>query len=373
MQLVPTVTIPFPRGVRHMVPTAIARQRLTRQRLTQNPLARPEEVVAWLGAVQAQDYPGAQWALCLRMRNATGEAIERAVADGRILRTHVLRPTWHFVAPADLRWMQALTAPRVRAASARMERQHELNEALLARSTTVIADALRGGRHLTRAELGAALAAAGIPAQGVRLGLIVMRAELDAVVCSGPRRGKQFTYALVEERVPEARSLDRDEALAELTRRYFRGHGPATAQDYAWWSGLTVAEAKAGIEWLGSELAREEVEGRTSWCSASLPRTSAPSERAFLLPTYDEFLVGYAGFDLARRGGRPKGESGGFDSTLLIDGRVVGSWKRSVSSGMVSVEVMPFVSLTAAQREAVEAAAQQYGAFAGLPARATIR
>ena len=356
-----------------MVATTIAYRRLAQQRLARDQVSTPEEIVAWLGAVQAQDYQGAKWALYLRMHDATDEAIERAVADGTILRTHVMRPTWHFVTPADIRWMQALTAPRVNAWSARMYRLHELDDALFARSNEVLAKALQGRRHLSRTEIGAALAEAGIAATGLRLGLIVMRAELDAVVCSGPRRGKQFTYALVDERAPHARSLGRDEALAELTRRYFTGHGPATARDFAWWSGLTVADARAGIEMVSAELAQEVIDGRTYWLTAMTPPAAELAQTAFLLPTYDELLVGYAGFDETRRGGRPSGAVGAYDGTVAIGGRVAGSWRRTFQKGTVAIEVTPFAPLTAAEREAVEAEAQRYGAFAGMPAVCSIR
>jgi len=200
--------------------SALALRRLQHQRLAQNPLATPAEIVTWLGAVQAQEYAGAKWALGLRLPNATDEVLERAFAEGTILRTHVLRPTWHFVTPADIRWLLDLSAPRVTAANAHMYRQLELDPALFARSHAVMAGALQGGRYLTRAEIGSALARSGIAADGLRLVYLLMRAELDAVVCSGPRRGNQVTYALLEERATPARRLPREEALAELTQRY---------------------------------------------------------------------------------------------------------------------------------------------------------
>jgi hypothetical protein len=355
-----------------MVPMTVALQRLAQQRLTQNPPATPVEVVAWLGAVQAQDYRGAKWALYQRMRDATNSAIEQAVTNGSILRTHIMRPTWHFVTPSDIRWMQTLTAPRIIAGSARVYRLHELDDSLFARSNDIIAGTLRGGRYLTRAELGSVLAEAGIVAAGLRLTLIVHRAELDAVVCSGPLRGKQFTYALLAERAPNSRSLPQDEALAELVRRYYSGHGPATVHDFAWWSGLTVADARAGIEMAGAQLTPEVISGRTYWMSASMPPVAEPHQTALLLPTYDEFLVGYAGFDVSRRAGRLTSESGTFDSTLVIGGRVVGSWKRTFQKGAVTVDVTPFVPLTADERKAVEAAARRYGEFVGRPALCTI-
>jgi Winged helix DNA-binding domain len=356
-----------------MVPTHVALERLAEQRLTQNPLATPEEVVAWLGAVQAQDYQGAKWALYQRMRDATNSAIERAVTNGSILRTHIMRPTWHFVTPADIRWMQALTAPRIIAGSTRMYRLHELDDSLFERSNEIIAGTLRGGRYLTRAELGSALAEADIVAAGLRLSLIVHRAELDAVVCSGPLRGKQFTYALLDERAPNSRSLPRDEALAELVRRYYTSHGPATVHDFVWWSGLTVADGRAGIEMAGAHLTHEVIDGRTYWMSTSMPPAAEPHQMALLLPTYDEFLVGYSGFDVSRRAGRPyTGESGTFDSTLVIGGRVVGSWKRAIQKRVVAVDVTPFTPLTAGEREAIEAAARRYGGFVGMPVLCTI-
>jgi hypothetical protein len=357
---------------RGMVTSGIALQRLAQQRLTQrNRLATPAEVVSWLGAVQAQDYQGAKWALALRMGEASDSAIERAFAEGAILRTHVMRPTWHFVAPPDIRWLLELTASRINGGNARMYRQYELDDGLLARSKEVIASALQGGRCLTRAELAAALAQAGIAATGLRLGLIVHRAETGAVICSGPRRGKQFTYALLDERAPQARRLSRDEALAELTRRYYRSHGPATAHDFAWWSGLTVADARAGIAMAGSALAQEVIEGRDYWLAAA-PLAPEPCEEALLLPTFDEFLVGYAAFDVTRRGGRPMGEVSPFDGSLVVGGRVVGSWKRTLQKEAVAVDVTPFAPLTDSEREAVYAAAQRYGEYVGLRAVRTI-
>jgi hypothetical protein len=347
--------------------TTIAVQRLHQQRLTQNPFATPTEVVAWLGAVQAQDYLGAKWALGLRMQHATDDLIERAFDEGSILRTHVMRPTWHFVTPADIRWILELTAPRVNAANAYMYRQLELDDALFLRSNAVIAGALQGGRQLTRTELGAALAEAGIVAEGMRLGYIVHRAELDAVVCSGPRRGKQFTYALLEERARQARRLRREEALAELTLRYYTGHGPATIHDFAWWSGLTVADAKAGLEMAASQLTHQVIDGRTYWFSASMQPAAEASLAAFLLPTYDEFLIGFASFDDSRTGGQSINGQLVFDSTIVIGGQVVGSWRRTFKKGALVIELAPFAALTAAEYEAVTTAAERYGAFLGMP------
>src|SRR5262245_302167 len=216
------------------VPLDIARTRLRNQRLIGKPFATPEEVVGWLGAVQAQDYAGAKWAVAQRTAGCSDADVEQACRDGRILRTHVLRPTWHLVLPEDIRWMLALSAPRIRAAMAFYDRRLGLTDAVCARSAAALAAALRGGNHLTRGELARVLAAAGIPAAGQRLGHLMVRAEIDGVICSGATRGKQSTYALLDERAPAAKPRGRDDALAELAGRYFASHGPALPQDFAW-------------------------------------------------------------------------------------------------------------------------------------------
>ncbi len=214
--------------------SSLLHQRFRNQHVDDNPLENPEDVVRLLGAVQSQDYPGAKWSLGQRVRNSTDTAIDKAFAEGRILRTHVLRPTWHFVLPDDMRWMLELTAPRVHALNAYMYRQHELDKPLFARAHIAFARALRGGVQLTRAEMADVLAKAGIKAEKNRLAYIMMHAELEGLICSGGLKGKHHTYSLLEERAPNARKLNRDEALAELVLRFLTGHAPATAKHFVW-------------------------------------------------------------------------------------------------------------------------------------------
>jgi hypothetical protein len=269
----------------------IAHQRLVNQHIATDPFEKPDDVVNWLVAVQSQDYFGAKWALGLRLRQDAHDAdVDRAFNEGSILRTHMLRPTWHFVTPADIRWLLALTAPRVHAANATMYRRLELDNATLKRSRRALTKALQGGQHLTRDELRRALEKSGVAADnGQRLAYIVMHAELDGLICSGPRRGKQFTYALLEERVPPTRSLGREEALTELTRRYFASRGPATAQDFAKWSGLTVADAKHGLEAIKGQLQHEKLNGEDYWFTSSVSTAGLASPTAHLLSFYDEY------------------------------------------------------------------------------------
>ena len=345
----------------------IAHQRLYNQHIAGSPFEKPEEVVAWLGAVQAQDYLGAKWALGLRMQQGTGEVIEQALAEGTILRTHLMRPTWHFVTPADIRWILALTAPRVNGVNGSMYRKLELDEALFRRSNALIAKALQGGQQLTRAELGSALAEAGIVAEGLRLGYIIHRAELDAVVCSGGRRGKQLTYALLDERAPQAKTLARDEALAELTKRYFASHGPAMVQDFAWWSGLTKADAKAGLEMSRSHLVEEVVDGRSYWRSSALPTAENSSPTAYLLPPYDEYTIAYKDHRaiLDPRHAQPARDAV-YGGAIVIDGQVAGYWRRTFKKATVVIELNPFMALNEAQYRAIRAAAEGYGAFVNM-------
>lgn len=350
-------------------PGHLGLRRLSQQRLTRDQFSTPAEVVSWLGAVQSQEYQPATWSLGMRLRGlgATSAKIDRAYDEGAILRTHVMRPTWHFVAPGDIRWLLELTAPRVKRAVANYSRQAGLDEATFARGNEVIAQALRGGKHLLRTELGKALAAAGLDVgERMRLQFIVMNAELDGIICSGPRHGKQFTYALLAERAPQAKTLPREEALAELTRRYFTSHGPATIRDFSWWSGLTLGDARAGLALAGDALAHEEIEGQMYYCAAdALPAAEATHE-AFLLPTYDELLVGYTGFAAATMGGRPRDTPNQFSATVVMGGRVVAHWRRDITPKAAVIEIAPFAPLSGEQREAIFAAAGRYGRFFGV-------
>jgi Winged helix DNA-binding domain len=347
----------------------VAYARLQNQRLSSAHFAKPADVVSWLGAVQAQEYPGARWALALRMRRATDSGIERAFAAGEILRTHVMRPTWHFVAPADIRWMLALTAPRVRVATATYDRRLGIDAAVIKRSNKAIARALKGGRQLTRQELRAALQKAGVAADGTqRLAHLVMHAELDAVVCSGALRGKQFTYALLDERAPAARALPRDEALAELTRRYFTSHGPAQLQDFVWWSGLTTADARAGLDMAGRHLTADVIDGKRYWFPSSMRAVVPPARTAYLLPPYDEYLIAYRDRSAALDADlwKPIADRDPFSSTIVVDGQVVGGWRAIAKNGKVLATLDLPLRPKKTDERLISDAVRRFGAFLNL-------
>jgi hypothetical protein len=352
----------------------LSAHRLSAQQISRRALSTPAEVVAWLGAVQAQDPAAARWAVGLRLPKsvATEAALESALAEGSVLRTHVMRWTWQLVCPADVRWLVALVAPRL---FARYQRRHQelgLDAATFRKSRTALEKALRDGRHRTRDELSSVLVRAGVPAVGPCLSHLLAHAELEGVICSGAQRGNKATYALLDARAPRARPpLPRDEALAGLALRYFRSRGPATVADFSWWAGLASAEARAGLSAASSQLVSEVVGGQTYWRGEGVPvRASPPS--ACVLPPFDEYLVAYRDRSavLAPEHAQRINAGGGLlRPCIVVDGRVVGTWRRSLGPGEVSVELDLFEAVAAPERRAVAAAAERYGEFLGLEVR----
>lgn len=358
--------------------THILTQRLRHQFLIDTTQRRtPAQVVSWLCAVQAQDYPAAKWAIGLRIPGCQDADIEQAFNDGEILRTHVLRPTWHFVAPEDIRWLLALSAPRVHALNAYYYRQLGLDDKLFKKSCAMLRRVLEGGQFMTRAELGACLKRAHIPADGLKLGYIMMHAELEGVICSGPRRGKQFTYALLDERAPAAtKPLDRDEALARLAARYFASHGPATVRDFSWWSGFSVTESQRAVEAARPTLDTTKIGGLVFF-GANEPAAKAPSRLpVMLLPNYDEYLIAYKDralvVDADRVANIAARTNGAFANHLIVDGRLAGGWSRQIGGNSVTIDVAPYKKLTPQQTRALGTAAEQYGEFLGLPATVSV-
>lgn len=328
----------------------------------------PGEVVAWFGAVQSQDYHPAKWGVGQRLGGTVTDAgLDRAFAAGELLRTHVLRPTWHFVTPADIRWLLALTGPRVHVLNGYPYRRFELDDTLLRRAADLIADALSGQKYLTRAQVGAVLERAGIVAERFRLAYILMYAELEAVVCSGPLAGKQHTYALLDERAPAAESLDRDEALARLVRRFFTSHGPATAKDFSWWSSLTLADIRAGLAGAADALESTDVDGVTYWSAAGAADDAVVDDDAVqLLQPYDEYLVGYSEskrlLDLSGVVAGTRLDSAA-NGVLLLGTQVAGRWKRALRSGEVVLDISLYEAFRVAATPGLQAAADVHGAF----------
>ena len=274
-------------------------------------------------------------------------ASRQAFNDGRILRTHVLRPTWHFVAPADIRWVLELTAPRLHRLNGLCYRRNGLDGRTLARAHAALERALAGGQALTRTELAAALGRAGVRRPARRLAYVMMHAELERLVCSGPRRGRQFTYMLFDERVPAAPRIDRDAALAALAGRYFTSHGPATLRDFSWWSGLTTRDAAAGLDAVGGGLGPSRSTGGSYWSGRRdrAPRRRHPGLSVSELRRVPDRVSGSrARAPIGRRPAGPR--SRGFAHHLVVDGRIRGSWQRTAGNGGVRIDVHSYTPLT---------------------------
>lgn len=330
----------------------------------------PQEVVKWLCAVQSQDYGPAKWSIADRAPGVDDAAMDRAFNDGTILRTHVLRPTWHFVLPADIRWMLQATGKRINALNAYMYRREELDDLVLAKSDKLLVDILQEGNFLTRKQLAEAFKSAGIAATHFRLAYILMHAELNGTICSGPLNGKQHTYALIDERAPQMKSLTPDEALAELTLRYFTGHGPATAKDFKSWSSLTVAEIKKALDMVGSRLEHEVIDGMAYWFAeaADFPKVATPT--IHLLQAYDEYIMGYSEsrpvLDVARVTELPRQGSVAFNHVIVLDSQLAGHWKRTLKKTSLVIEAALYRPFDDAQTQALQAAADRHGEFLGL-------
>ncbi len=357
----------------HVIPRRLRNSGLTSQRFRS-----PDEVVAWHGAMQAQEYGLAKWSIGQRARDVVDEDVDRALDAATVIRTHVLRPTWHFVAAHDIRWMLALTAPRVRRNRASRFRELGLDQPTLSRCQGVMESALAGDRRLTRQELGRVLAAAGIDTSDQRLPYILLHGELEAVVCSGGLSGKQHTYALFDERVPTGPRFDYDEALVELVRRYLQSRGPATAQDLRWWSSLPMADIRNALHQLGSDVRSEVIEGTTFWLLSADTPSPRGGSRVHFLQLYDETLVGYTESRFfgdpraaaAREAWRDRSLPTG---VLLIQGGVAGHWRRTLKKDLVTLEIFLYDEPSPAIVRRIEAAAAEMGRFLGRPAGVELR
>ena len=354
-----------------MKPTDVMRWRMLNTRLTGAPFGSAEEAVRWHGAVQGQDYGPAKWSIGQRTANLVDRDIDGALDTGAILRTHVLRPTWHLVARDDIRWILALSGPRVHRQIEPRLRQLGLDPKTLSRCEDAVVSALQGGDHLTRADIAGVLDEAGIERAGQRLPHILIHCELESLICSGRLAGKQQTYALLEERAPARGSLDPEDSMAELVRRYLRSHGPATVRDMRWWSGLTVRDIKDTLHLLGSEVSSEAHEGLTFW-SMNEDGRPPPMRGAHLLQMLDEIFVGYSesrhfSDPRAREARTAWSERGQPAANILLRGRVAGHWKRTADKKVMSVELLLYDDPKPADLGAMKAAVKRMGSFVGLP------
>lgn len=354
-----------------MATFSIRHQRLHNQHLASARFDQPHEIVEWLGAVQAQDYLGALWAVGLRTCNSTEAIVEKALAERKIVRTWPMRRTLHFVAVADVRWMLKLLTPRmISGMSRQMKRHFGLDEAAFARSRKLLVRALEGGRQLARPALYEVLERGGVATDKGRGLHILSHLAQDGVLCFGARAGKQQTFALLDEWVPASRTLEREEALAELAKRYFTSHGPATLQDFAWWSGLSATDTREALELARPNLEQKVLAENVYWFVPSPPIAKKVASASYLLPPFDEYTVAYKDRSAAldpEHAKRPDAGNGIFYPTLVVDGQVLGTWKRTPKKDAVVITPNHFAKLGKLYTHALADAAARYGKFLGVP------
>lgn len=344
----------------------ITRARLLNQHLIKNKFDNVQEAVDYFGAVQAQDFPAAKWSLGIRLKNSTNIDIEKAYNEGKILRTHIMRPTWHFVSPQNLVWMQKLTSERVKALMGYYNNKLDLTPKIFAKCNAVIAKSLQNYNYLTRQDLKKVLKDAGITTDVQRLAHLLIWAELDGIITSGPMKGKQFTYALVDERVGKTKEISREESLSKLLLKYFQSHGPAQIKDFAWWSGLTIKDANEGISMVRSKFSNFSLNGKIYWFLKDTYNREEKIQKVFLLSVYDEYFIGYTDrSDIVEdeyRKTLPVGNAL-LTSLLIIDGKVRGTWKRKINKMGVEFKVNSFKTINMGVKRAIEEEALKYANF----------
>lgn len=341
--------------------------RLHNQRLSKTDFTNPAEVISWLGAVQAQDFLGSLWTVGQRMKKACEADIEKAIADRRIVRTWPMRGTLHFVMPENVRWMLKLLSARIITRAQTNYRLEGLDKATLTKSNKLIEKALRDGKMLMRDEVYDAVERGKITLGGQRGIHILVHAALEGLICVGPRKGKQHTFTLLDEWIPKGKDLSRDESLVELATIYFQSHGPATVHDFSWWTGLTIAESKLAIEMMKPKLISVSVDDQLFWMTEEASAAKLKKPHVALTSWFDEILIGYKDRSMIIDSSSSKfiqnPKNGIFSSNILIDGKVVGSWKRTLAKGKVEMELKPFRKFSAKENAAVNAAVKRYTAF----------
>ncbi|UYQ92853.1 winged helix DNA-binding domain-containing protein [Chitinophaga horti] len=351
-----------------MTDSSLLRLRLHAQLISQHPYTDVADVVHHMGAMQAQDYAGAKWSVALRMKNATDEDIELAIAEKLIVRTWSLRGTLHFVAPTDVRWMTTLLRDRLIRTAATYNKMLGLDEKMLLKGCKVITKALGGGKILTRDELSEILQSNKLPVHENRLSHYLNRAAFEQLICFGPRKGKAFTFTLLDDWVPVTKMPDHETQLANLASRYLNSRGPASVKDFTWWSGLPSAMARAAIELVKQEYDSAVVNDETYW----FPDVTPSKAGVHLLPGFDEYLLGYAGRSAVVDVSHSKKIMGNgnavFAATIVVNGKVVGTWKRSNQQKMLELNAVTFEALSDARKTAIRKVANAYGKYMGLPA-----
>jgi DNA glycosylase AlkZ-like len=344
----------------------IAIERLYSQHIEGQEIELPADLVSGMGAIQGQDYAGAKWSIGLRLPGISDDDVEQALRDKYIVRTWALRGTLHLVASSDIRWIISLLAPRIILKNSRRYKELKLDDETFSKSNRLLKKALDNNK-LTRSELLNILESKSISTTGQRAAYILQRASLDGLICQSITRHNNPTYISMDE-LPKSRKLKRNDALAELAKRYFNGHGPGTLKDFVWWSGLLVKDAKDGLEAIKYNLHSEVVKGETYWMSP-ISDKNPESPTVNLLPGFDEYLLGYRDRSASIDSDQSKNllihANGFFRSTIVVNGKVVGTWKRTIKKNTVSISINNFRRLSSVENEALVSEMNKYGEFLG--------
>lgn len=346
----------------------ITRIRLLSQQIAATTLKTVTDVVDWMGAVQAQDYAMSKWAIGTRLPGCTEKQVDEAVHTGQVIRTHVLRPTWHLVKATELPWMLSISAPQIKTSMRSRDKELGLTEDIFSKSNKLIRKTLRDDRHLTREEIMEVLTKAKIASAPEQAWHLLVRAELDAVICSGQIKAQKQTYTLLEERVPGALKLSKEEALGKLAMKYFSSHCPATLKDFVWWSGLPVGDARKGLELVKAQLIAETVGPETYYLPHELATATLPKKTAYLLPAFDEYLISYKDRTAAIQLTDQKKaftSNGIFRPIIVVDGEVTGIWKRIVKKDIVQVTAELFKPATPTVQRMLTKQAETFAGFLG--------
>lgn len=346
----------------------IANLRLINQHIAGTKLKAPKEIVSWMGAIQAQDYPMAKWAVGVRLPGSTDKQIEAAFNKGEFLRTHVLRPTWHFVSSDDIYWMIQLTAPHIKNSLRTRRKFLEIDETIIRKSSKILEKALLNGEQLARDELFIRFGNEKIETAGQRGVHLLMEAELNGLICSGRIKNKQRTYALFDERVSRKKSLSREEALTKLAAKYFSSHGPATMQDFVWWSGLPVRDARKSIEMIKHDFYSEKMGSKIYWFKYSAESPVKYKNETYLLPAYDEYLISYKDRSSALEFQDHKktvSSNGIFRPSIIVRGKVAGIWKKIMKGEKIIIGADFFQGKNKSVLRAFKIKAKELGKFLG--------
>ena len=339
--------------------------RLSTQNISVKRYKTPKEILGHMGAIQAQDYPMSKWGIGVRLKNSTEEIINEAIDKGEILRTHVLRPTWHLVSAENIGWMLNLTASKIKSSMSSRNKQLELTREVFRKSGKVISNALRGNNHLTRDELIKILNKAKIKTDENRASHILMEAELSGIICSGTKSSNKHSYALFEERIPQIKSLTKEDSLEKLARIYFTSRGPASEKDFSWWGGINLTEARLGIELIKSDLNSFKSNSGTYWHFKN-QKIKSQKNNLFLLPTYDEYIISYADRnDIVSSEDHLNIIStyGLFRAVIIYGGKSIGTWKRTIKKDKVTIEFNFFEKPDNQIKELAIAEAEKFGKF----------